>query len=152
MGTRQFSVEELAKHDGKDTSVPLLICVRGVVFDVSRSREFYGPGLFPRHCASQEMLCLVCGLVKMRFHRAFKPVTCCMRQRSAPENGVRFTSHKQMTIFLLMIFRKRACTAVAFHRELMRGIIAIRRHRPESTLQAGHMRFSPGKSALGRWH
>jgi membrane-associated progesterone receptor component len=44
MPMREFSAEELARHDGTDPSVPLLLCVNGIVYDVSRGRDFYGPG------------------------------------------------------------------------------------------------------------
>jgi hypothetical protein len=40
-----FSWEELAKHDGSDGSLPLLICVQGMIFDVTPARSFYGPGV-----------------------------------------------------------------------------------------------------------
>ncbi|ANM31058.1 hypothetical protein ABI59_17970 [Acidobacteria bacterium Mor1] len=38
-----FSAEELAGHDDRDPNRPLLLAVRGVVFDVSSGRDFYGP-------------------------------------------------------------------------------------------------------------
>lgn len=41
---RFFKDEELAKHDGSDASLPLLLSVQGMVFDVSPARSFYGPG------------------------------------------------------------------------------------------------------------
>lgn len=47
MGTTEpmiLSPEELAKYDGSDKSLPLLICVKGIIFDVSPGRDFYGPG------------------------------------------------------------------------------------------------------------
>lgn len=40
-----FSVEELKQHDGSNPDKPLYICVKGIVFDVSESRQFYGPGV-----------------------------------------------------------------------------------------------------------
>jgi membrane-associated progesterone receptor component len=40
-----FSIQELAKHDGSNESLPLLLSVQGMVFDVSESRGFYGPGV-----------------------------------------------------------------------------------------------------------
>ncbi|MEW5301001.1 MAG: hypothetical protein WDW36_003887 [Sanguina aurantia] len=39
-----ISTEQLAQHDGSDTSKPLYLAVRGVVYDMSPGREFYGPG------------------------------------------------------------------------------------------------------------
>jgi membrane-associated progesterone receptor component len=35
---------ELSKHDGRDPMRPLLLAVRGRVFDVTMGRPFYGPG------------------------------------------------------------------------------------------------------------
>lgn len=42
-----LSPDELAKYDGNDTTLPLLICVKGIIFDVSPGRDFYGPGKHP---------------------------------------------------------------------------------------------------------
>ncbi|PNW73754.1 hypothetical protein CHLRE_13g571450v5 [Chlamydomonas reinhardtii] len=39
-----FTVEELLAYDGSDASKPVYIAVKGVVYDVSASREFYGKG------------------------------------------------------------------------------------------------------------
>ncbi|KAJ1821654.1 Dihydrodipicolinate synthase [Coemansia sp. RSA 2598] len=41
---RDFTPRELAAFDGKDESTPLYIAVKGTVYDVSKSRGFYGPG------------------------------------------------------------------------------------------------------------
>jgi membrane-associated progesterone receptor component len=41
---RDYSVDELSDFDGTDSSKPLLIAVRGNVYDVTRGRDFYGPG------------------------------------------------------------------------------------------------------------
>jgi len=35
---------ELSKYDGRDPLRPLLLAVRGRVFDVTMGRAFYGPG------------------------------------------------------------------------------------------------------------
>lgn len=35
---------ELSKYDGRDPLRPLLLAVRGRVFDVTTGRAFYGPG------------------------------------------------------------------------------------------------------------
>lgn len=46
-GGRFYTVQELARHDGTDASLPLLLSVQGIVFDVSSARDFYGPGALP---------------------------------------------------------------------------------------------------------
>eukprot|EP00892_Ulva_mutabilis_P008875 jgi/Ulvmu1/635/UM010_0005.1 len=43
MEPKILSPGELAKYDGSDKSLPLLICVKGIIFDVSPGRDFYGP-------------------------------------------------------------------------------------------------------------
>jgi hypothetical protein len=40
---RDFTPEQLAQHDGSNPSLPMLISIRGVVFDVSTGKQFYGP-------------------------------------------------------------------------------------------------------------
>ena len=40
-----FTVEELAKHDGSDESLPILLAVKGFVYDVTaKGSDFYGKG------------------------------------------------------------------------------------------------------------
>ena len=41
---RDYSLSELAAYDGSDSAKPLLIGIRGQVYDVTRGRDFYGPG------------------------------------------------------------------------------------------------------------
>ncbi len=41
---RDYTHAELAAYDGSDPAMPLLIAVRGQVYDVTRGRSFYGPG------------------------------------------------------------------------------------------------------------
>ncbi len=41
---RDYSLPELANYDGSDPSMPILIGIRGQVYDVTRGRDFYGPG------------------------------------------------------------------------------------------------------------
>ncbi|MGB5809490.1 MAG: cytochrome b5-like heme/steroid binding domain-containing protein [Polyangiales bacterium] len=41
---RDYTAAELASFDGTDLAAPLLIAIRGRVYDVSRGRDFYGPG------------------------------------------------------------------------------------------------------------
>jgi len=41
---RDYTVAELSTYDGSDPSRPLLIGIKGHVYDVGRGREFYGPG------------------------------------------------------------------------------------------------------------
>jgi hypothetical protein len=40
---KAFTAEDLARFDGRDSDAPLLMAVRGVVFDVSEGARFYGP-------------------------------------------------------------------------------------------------------------
>jgi hypothetical protein len=40
----EITVQELAKYDGRDPSLPLLLAVRGSLYDVTSGKEFYGPG------------------------------------------------------------------------------------------------------------
>lgn len=58
----EITLEELRGYTGADVTRPILLAVRGKIFDVSRGRDFYGPGggynLFAGHeCA--------CALAKM---------------------------------------------------------------------------------------
>jgi len=41
---RIFSLQDLRSYDGSDSSLPVYMAVRGVVFDVSSSQDFYGKG------------------------------------------------------------------------------------------------------------
>lgn len=41
---RDYSLDELPEYDGTDASKPILVGVRGNVYDVTRGRDFYGPG------------------------------------------------------------------------------------------------------------
>lgn len=41
---RDYTVDELATYDGTDPGTPLLLAVRGYVYDVGKGRDFYGPG------------------------------------------------------------------------------------------------------------
>ena len=41
---RDYSLSELTSYDGSDPSRPLLVGIRGHVYDVTRGRDFYGPG------------------------------------------------------------------------------------------------------------
>jgi membrane-associated progesterone receptor component len=41
---RDYSLAEVAQYDGSDSTKPLLLAIRGQVYDVTRGRDFYGPG------------------------------------------------------------------------------------------------------------
>jgi membrane-associated progesterone receptor component len=51
----ELTLEELKAHDGSDAAKPIFLAIRGVVYDVSSGRQFYGPdGVYPfagRECA-----------------------------------------------------------------------------------------------------
>lgn len=40
---REFTPEELAEHDGRDPAKPMLLSIRGVVYDITTGKAFYGP-------------------------------------------------------------------------------------------------------------
>jgi len=40
---RDFTMDQLKQHDGSNADLPMLISIRGVVFDVSTGKQFYGP-------------------------------------------------------------------------------------------------------------
>ncbi|KAF8672459.1 hypothetical protein HU200_049671 [Digitaria exilis] len=40
----EVSEEELRKYDGSDPKKPLLMAIKGQIYDVTQSRMFYGPG------------------------------------------------------------------------------------------------------------
>lgn len=41
---RDFTVSELKKYDGSDPTSPVLMAVKGKVYDVTSGAKFYGPG------------------------------------------------------------------------------------------------------------
>ena len=45
-GTKIFSKQELQKHDGSDPSLPLLLAIKGKVFDVSKNSKMYTQGSY----------------------------------------------------------------------------------------------------------
>ncbi|KAL0452506.1 UNVERIFIED_CONTAM: Membrane steroid-binding protein 1 [Sesamum latifolium] len=40
----EITAEELKQYDGSDSKKPLLMAIKGQIYDVSQSRMFYGPG------------------------------------------------------------------------------------------------------------
>ncbi|KAL6549626.1 Membrane steroid-binding protein 2 [Orobanche hederae] len=40
----EISAEELKQYDGSDPKKPLLVTIKGQIYDVTHSRVFYGPG------------------------------------------------------------------------------------------------------------
>jgi membrane-associated progesterone receptor component len=41
---REYSKEELQRCTGADPTTPILIAIKGKIYDVTRGRAFYGPG------------------------------------------------------------------------------------------------------------
>ncbi|KAJ8597441.1 progesterone binding protein [Rhizopogon salebrosus TDB-379] len=39
-----FTLDQLKKFDGSDLSKPIYVSIKGIVFDVTRKRDVYGPG------------------------------------------------------------------------------------------------------------
>ncbi|EFJ44989.1 hypothetical protein VOLCADRAFT_64254 [Volvox carteri f. nagariensis] len=45
---RDFTAGELARHDGSDKSLPLYLSIKGVVYDITKGKDYYGPdGVYP---------------------------------------------------------------------------------------------------------
>jgi len=44
IGDKLFTVDELKQYDGSDSSKPIYVAMKGIVFDVSKSSETYLPG------------------------------------------------------------------------------------------------------------
>ncbi|EMS46970.1 Membrane steroid-binding protein 1 [Triticum urartu] len=40
----ELSEEELRQYDGSDRTKPLLMAIKGQIYDITRSRTYYGPG------------------------------------------------------------------------------------------------------------
>ncbi|GFP84790.1 membrane steroid-binding protein 2 [Phtheirospermum japonicum] len=40
----EITAEELRQYDGSDPKKPLLVAIKGRIYDVTESRVFYGPG------------------------------------------------------------------------------------------------------------
>lgn len=55
---RTFSVEELARHDGTDPALPILVAIKGLVYDVTRKRDSYGPGAGYHVFAGKDASCV----------------------------------------------------------------------------------------------
>ncbi len=55
MPPKQLTLDQLAKFDGTDSSKPIYLAVRGVIFDVTAGADFYGKdGSYPfggKECA-----------------------------------------------------------------------------------------------------
>jgi membrane-associated progesterone receptor component len=48
VASRAFTTEEVARHDGSDPALPLLLSIGGTVYDITPGRNFYGPqGVYP---------------------------------------------------------------------------------------------------------
>ena len=39
-----ITLEELSKYDGRDPYRPILVALKGIIYDVSSQANFYGPG------------------------------------------------------------------------------------------------------------
>jgi len=53
-GTRLFTLEEIAKHDGNNDKGPIYVVVLGKVYDVSSNRRVYGKGGMYHHFAGKD--------------------------------------------------------------------------------------------------
>ncbi|KXZ55168.1 hypothetical protein GPECTOR_3g315 [Gonium pectorale] len=45
---REFTAAQLGLHDGSDPSLPLYLSIKGVVYDITKGKQYYGPdGIYP---------------------------------------------------------------------------------------------------------
>jgi hypothetical protein len=40
---RELTLQQLAQHDGSNPSLPMMLSIRGVVYDITSGKQFYGP-------------------------------------------------------------------------------------------------------------
>jgi predicted heme/steroid binding protein len=40
---QEFTAQELSKYDGSDPNVPVYVAIKGIIYDVTKSREMYTP-------------------------------------------------------------------------------------------------------------
>jgi len=60
----RLTAEELKQYDGRDETKPIFVAIKGVIYDVTPSRQFYGPGGPYENFAGREA---ARGLAKMSF-------------------------------------------------------------------------------------
>lgn len=44
MAKGDLTVEELKRYDGSNTALPVLLAAKGIIYDVTKGRDFYGKG------------------------------------------------------------------------------------------------------------
>ena len=72
-----ITLESLSKFDGRDFLKPLYFAVRGKVYDVTKGKDFYGPGrLF---CISQAYATAASGSQSPRLLRGWVSYLCWQR-------------------------------------------------------------------------
>jgi hypothetical protein len=82
MSSLNLSLEQLRAYDGSDPDKPLLIAVRGQIYDMSSGRSFYGPGAEPSPFSCAAPLLLRGAEPRLRCSQGVP--TPCLRARSAP--------------------------------------------------------------------
>ncbi|KAK1275491.1 hypothetical protein QJS04_geneDACA011029 [Acorus gramineus] len=55
--SRLWTVDEVAKYNGTDDQLPILLGILGSVFDVTKGRQHYGPGGGYHHFAGRDASC-----------------------------------------------------------------------------------------------
>jgi len=69
---KEFSLEELARHNAATRTCPMLLSIRGVVYDITSGKQFYGPngegssGVSPANAVS-------CAAAFVSYHPAAHP-------------------------------------------------------------------------------
>ena len=78
------TLESLSKFDGRDFLKPLYFAVRGKVYDVTKGKDFYGPGRLP----SQAYATTAAGSQSPRLLRGWVPHFCWQRSEQGISQDV----------------------------------------------------------------
>eukprot|EP00775_Hariotina_reticulata_P011209 gene11209-11359_t len=90
---KDFSLEDLAKHNGSNPELPMLLSIRGVVYDITSGKQFYGPDGMPYNVKALQANHPVITDISRRFKS--KVLFCVIDtglDRSNPEFDLRSTS------------------------------------------------------------
>lgn len=83
---RKLTLEELARHDGTDPSLPLFLAIKGTVYDITAGKDFYGPDGKCQSSAGPRIFCMLWGPCGGKQLRPWDTV-CHRGQCPGPSHG-----------------------------------------------------------------